>query len=726
MTIGHRILLLILAPAAVLIVFAAWIVSERVSALAEAAQLQQGELAISAVDGLVGEWQRERGRSAQFLGSGAPTLSPELVTQRQAADRALTDLKGLDGANTDARVGAALAKALAAAQRLPALRADVSERTLNGPQSTARYTEMIGGVLQASLELTRAIVGSDVKNHALALNFIEAAGERAGQQRATGAAAIAKGAFTTAQLLRLSSLIDQERDSTQTFAVFAPADLTAGLQATLKAPAAAEFDALRERALSLPAGQAFVGASSEDWFRRASERVDAYAGVRRTLLQTILADAESAHSRELRLSILTAGLAALAAAFIVVVGYWTVKSTSRPIGRLIEALRKLANGETDFVNPSSQGAAAEIAEMARALGIFHASAQARIRLEGEAVEQRARLEAERERNERAERAAAAERAAVTKAVSVALAKLSAKQLDYRLTEAFPPAFADIKANFNSAMDEIHQALSLVGEVVASVQTQAREIKTAADDLASRTEEQAATLEGASVAMLDLADVVSNTANSSITTKDIISAAKNDVAGNADTVRRAVKAMQTIRASSEKIGSIIGVIDEIAFQTSLLALNAGVEAARAGEAGRGFAVVASEVRALAQRSADAAKEIKILIARSTQEVSNGVDLVGATGSAFDRILERITIIDSGVADIAGQAVDQSSTLKQVNVSMSEIDQGTQQNAGMAEQAAAACCGLASDGARLAAMLDAFVLSSRRPFAPERNEHDRDAA
>ena len=125
MTIGHRILLLILAPAAVLIVFAAWIVSERVSALAEAAQLQQGELAISAVDGLVGEWQRERGRSAQFLGSGAPTLSPELVTQRQAADRALTDLKGLDGANTDARVGAALAKALAAAQRLPALRADV-------------------------------------------------------------------------------------------------------------------------------------------------------------------------------------------------------------------------------------------------------------------------------------------------------------------------------------------------------------------------------------------------------------------------------------------------------------------------------------------------------------------------------------------------------------------------------------------------------------------------
>ena len=163
-----------------------------------------------------------------------------------------------------------------------------------------------------------------------------------------------------------------------------------------------------------------------------------------------------------------------------------------------------------------------------------------------------------------------------------------------------------------------------------------------------------------------------------------------------------------------------MIDEIAFQTNLLALNAGVEAARAGESGRGFAVVATEVRALAQRSADAAKEIKELISKSSAEVANGVELVGATGEAFDRIKDQISVIDGGIADIAGQAIDQSSTLKQVNTAMGEIDQTTQQNAAMAEQATAACQSLAQESARLANMVAEFIVGEREAGAEGRRE------
>ncbi len=169
-------------------------------------------------------------------------------------------------------------------------------------------------------------------------------------------------------------------------------------------------------------------------------------------------------------------------------------------------------------------------------------------------------------------------------------------------------------------------------------------------------------------------------------------------------------MAGIMGSSQQIGAIIGVIDEIAYQTNLLALNAGVEAARAGEAGRGFAVVASEVRALAQRSAGAAKEIKSLISRSSIEVSNGVELVEATERAFDRIKEQISTIDGGIAAIASQAVEQSTRLTQVNSAIAEIDQTTQQNAAMAEQATAACQSLAQESERLAGMVAEFRIGS----------------
>jgi methyl-accepting chemotaxis protein len=175
------------------------------------------------------------------------------------------------------------------------------------------------------------------------------------------------------------------------------------------------------------------------------------------------------------------------------------------------------------------------------------------------------------------------------------------------------------------------------------------------------------------------------------------------------VRQAVGAMGNIEKSSREISQIIGVIDEIAFQTNLLALNAGVEAARAGDAGRGFAVVASEVRALAQRSASAAKEIKALISSSAEQVGFGVKFVGEAGQSLDRVVTQISGITDAIAEMASAAKEQANGLHEVNTGINQMDQVTQQNAAMVEQSTAACHSLAQQTDELAGFTAQFRIS-----------------
>ena len=202
---------------------------------------------------------------------------------------------------------------------------------------------------------------------------------------------------------------------------------------------------------------------------------------------------------------------------------------------------------------------------------------------------------------------------------------------------------------------------------------------------------------------------------------MVTETKGDAEKSGEVVRKAVEAMGGIEKSSQQISQIIGVIDEIAFQTNLLALNAGVEAARAGDAGRGFAVVASEVRALAQRSAEAAKEIKALISTSTAQVGEGVQLVAETGKSLERIVAKVAEINTVVSDIAAGAQEQATGLQQVNTAVNEMDKVTQQNAAMAEEATAASRSLASESDQLMSLVGQFrlgnvaALPQRRPAA-----------
>ena len=308
----------------------------------------------------------------------------------------------------------------------------------------------------------------------------------------------------------------------------------------------------------------------------------------------------------------------------------------------------------------------------------------------------------------ARRDAEAEKNDVVTTVARGLARIAAKDLTARIGDELPDAYQRLRDDFNSAVGEIEAALRAVREGADAMSTGATEIAVASGDLALRTERQANNLEDSAATLRDLTEVVNKTATSSTRTKDHISTVKDDAEKSIEVVEKTIQAVTSITESSKQIGVAVGVIDEIAFQTNLLALNAGVEAARAGEAGRGFAVVAQEVRALAQRSAAAAKEIKGLIASASSSIESGVELMAATATAFERIKSQISMIDGGIADIAGRALDQSSSLKHVNLAMAEMDQVTQQNAAMAEQATAACRSLAQEGDRLVNMVGAFML------------------
>jgi methyl-accepting chemotaxis protein len=314
--------------------------------------------------------------------------------------------------------------------------------------------------------------------------------------------------------------------------------------------------------------------------------------------------------------------------------------------------------------------------------------------------------AEAARVEAAEQAKAEERARVASSIGAGLARLADNDLTCRMQDDLPAAYGKLKADFDNAIERLGEAFGGVKSATDAVHLSAQEITAASSDLARRTEQQASSLEETSAALGQVTDAVGANTEGAKRARAVVAATRDDAEFGAGIVRRAIDAMSKIEKSSQQISQIIGVIDEIAFQTNLLALNAGVEAARAGGAGRGFAVVASEVRALAQRSAEAAKEIKALISTSTAQVEEGVKLVGETGAALQRIETQVSEINDVVATMTTSAEEQATSLQQIAAAVNLMDQATQQNAAMSEQASAAGQSLVSESERLALLVGRF--------------------
>ncbi len=332
-----------------------------------------------------------------------------------------------------------------------------------------------------------------------------------------------------------------------------------------------------------------------------------------------------------------------------------------------------------------------------------------------AEEQRAREDEARAKNDAAIKAVADAQARVVERLAAALAAVAKGDLTSRIDTPMGENYEKLRADFNAAATSLEAAIVEVSVNVDLILTGSKEISQASDDLSRRTENQAAALEETAASLGQVTETVAKTASGAKEAADIVVAARAEAEDSGTVVAAAVDAMGKIERSAKEIAQIIGVIDEIAFQTNLLALNAGVEAARAGDAGRGFAVVATEVRALAQRSADAAKEIKGLIQASTTHVGSGVDLVGRTGQSLGRIVDRVAKIDSIMRQIAGDAAHQAESLREINAAIRQMDQTTQQNAAMVEENTAASHSLASEARALGDLVQRFKVGGAAPSA-----------
>lgn len=446
------------------------------------------------------------------------------------------------------------------------------------------------------------------------------------------------------------------------------------------------------------------------------------------------AQMSSASSLALQISL---GMGFLVVATLIASAIFGSRAIARPIGQLTASMKQLADGDLETAVPFASRVD-EIGEMAGAVDVFK---QNGIRMRQLNAQERALQEKNADLssnistvvaaavagdftrriqkaydNPDLDRFAASVNELVTsvhRGVSEAqrvIAALAHGDLTDEMRGEFEGSFGELKRDVNATMDGLRTVMAEVRTAIDTINSGTGELSNASGDLSKRTEQQAAALEETAASLEEITSAVKSSTDRAAEASQMVSEARRSTDQSSAVVTDAVAAMGRIEKASGEISQIINVIDEIAFQTNLLALNAGVEAARAGEAGKGFAVVAQEVRELAQRSARAAKDIKDLITRSGTEVQTGVRLVTATGEALSLIQGQVTRINEHVQSIATAAQEQTTGLSEVNTAINQMDQVTQQNAAMVEEATASTSRLAEEVVSLSRLISRFKVQA----------------
>lgn len=398
-------------------------------------------------------------------------------------------------------------------------------------------------------------------------------------------------------------------------------------------------------------------------------------------LQTELANDSKATISWVTATLIAAGLAIVASVIAALV--MLSRKVLVPLSHTSNVMKEMANGNLE-IGKTSTHRGDEIGEMTKAIEFFREASQK-------------------------QRSSAAKQEKVVARLTDGLRDVAGGDLTAKIRDSFDPEYESLRKSFNETVESLAQIIATVRGSVSSVSIGSGEIRIASEDLAQRNEQQAASIEESAAEMKQVTSLIKKTAENVAEAKTLMKQTHSEASDGGAVVTKAVEAMSSIEKSSTEITQIIDLIDGIAFQTNLLALNAGVEAARAGDAGKGFAVVANEVRALAQRSAEAAQSIKDLINASTQQVSDGSALVSEAGGILDAIVARISDVNSEISDIADMAVSQAESLENVNVSVGNMDRMTQQNAAMVEQTTAAARNLADEATMLGKQVDQFVTS-----------------
>ncbi len=464
------------------------------------------------------------------------------------------------------------------------------------------------------------------------------------------------------------------------------ADLQTGLETTAQKDGVAFWREIDERLI--PA----VKSSNEDATRASMNRLLEIYRSHRTAIDSLVEGSEEAQgvleaSSSSTIWFTTAILFIALASIIGAIFYgvhWLNRNALAPLSETGQTMQQLAAGNLE-AGRTDVHRDDEIGSMTRSIEVFRQSL----------VTDLDRAESQKH---------------VVETLSGALNRLAEGDLTYRIGDSLKGGDKKIAESFDASAGKLSSMIGEVHASASSVKTGSDEIRAASDDLATRNEQQAASLEETASSMGEVTELVKKSADNAKAAQNAMTDTHKQAEDGGEVVKKAVDAMASIEKSSEEITQIIDVIDGIAFQTNLLALNAGVEAARAGEAGKGFAVVANEVRALAQRSAEAARDIKQLISNSTAQVGEGVNLVGETGTLLEAIVGQIGKVAGQVNEIASMSASQANNLDQVSQSVSAMDQMTQQNAAMVEESTAASRNLSDEAGRLSVLVKQFRTSA----------------
>ncbi|MEI8276831.1 MAG: nitrate- and nitrite sensing domain-containing protein [Hyphomicrobiales bacterium] len=595
------------------------------------AKLNQMAQGVTGISRLVHHLQRERGASAVFVGSKGEQLRTELPAQRKLTDEQRTAATvflsevGATAASEEFRD--AVAKSVGAVAQLDAKRTAIDGLSISAPESNTYFTETIAKLLVVTGEIAKVSSHSETTVAISAYVSFMQGKERAGQERAVGAAGVSQGKLDIAGYVRLLGLRAAQETYLGTFIDVATPAQRSFFQQTMSGKIIETVVKMREIIAKGGMSGEMQGLDGKAWFDATTARIDLLKTVEDRIAADLITLTTAIHANATQALITLASIVAFAFFGSLALAFVTARSVVRPLSALVRPLEEVAAGNFAITVPGT-GRKDEIGQIA-----------------------------------------------------AAVAQMSEK------------------------------VSSTIGEIKASgreVTNASAEISTSTTDLSQRTEEQAASLEETSAAMEELSATVKKNAENAQQASQSATATRDVADRGGQVVAKAVAAMARIEDSSRRVFKKIGVIDEIARQTNLLALNAAVEAARAGESGRGFAVVASEVRGLAQRSSQAAKDIKDLITNSNGQVKDGVDLVNRAGESLVEIVKSVKEVADVVAEIANASDEQATGIEQINKALTQMDDATQQNSALVEENAATARTLEDQARAMDAQISYFQI------------------
>jgi methyl-accepting chemotaxis protein len=652
--------------------------------------------------------QVERGQTAIFIGSGASAPQQALLDARLASNaekaklnEVLEHIKQVDATEMVDEL-AGLEDEIAEFKGYRA-RIDAGEVTLGAAMK--QYSTAIAHIIEIGFHASKMANNAELALETVAMLDLSEAKEHAGQERGLVAGLIASSAVSTEAIVKLEKLIGKQETLIDSFIHNQPMRYQDKFKDMLAAIDQDQVNGYRDALIKASQGEAHIELDAKTWFGVASARIAKLREVEIETGKLIAIGANKVSSGYLREMIVVAGISIVVLFLAIIGGFFIARSISAAMRGTTDEMAALANGDTNIKN-AQLGKPTELGKMAEALQTFKENALQRITMEQEAEEERERADQSRIANEQAKEKHNREVETVVQSLGNALQRLADGDLSRSISTDYAEEFQQLKNDFGNSISKLSGALNEINESTIEISNDSNELRRAADDLAMRTEQQAAALEETSAALEEITSTVKESADRASEARSKATQAKESTNKSGEVVKDAVEAMGRIESASDEISQIIGVIDDIAFQTNLLALNAGVEAARAGEAGKGFAVVAQEVRELAQRSANAAKEIKDLITNSGVEVANGVSLVQATGEALRNISIEVNEIEEHVQSIARASAEQSAGLTDINRAVSEMDQVTQSNAAMVEETNAVTHRLSAETETLSQLVSQF--------------------